>query len=485
MARKKISKPAALSKVPTGIRGFDEITRGGLPRGRATLLCGGPGCGKTLFAMEFLVRGAVEFNEPGVFMAFEESDRELIANVSSLGIDLDALVKKKKILLDYVYIEKSEIEETGEYDLEGLFIRLDHAITSIGAKRVVLDTIEALFSGFSDPNILRAELRRLFRWFKEKGVAVVITAERGDGTLTRHGIEEYVSDCVVLLDHRVTEEISTRRLRVLKYRGSTHGANEYPFLIDERGISVLPITSLGLDYGVSSERISTGVIEIDAMLGGKGFYKGSSVLVSGTAGTGKSSLASAFGNEACRSGKRCLYFAFEESRDQIVRNMRSIGMDLEKWLKKGLLHIHAARPSFHGIEKHLLDMHRTIDDFSPDVIIVDPITSFVSIGSKAEVKSMLTRMLDFMKKLGITSVFTSLSYAGHGLEHTEAAVSSLMDTWILIRDVEEVGERTMGIHVLKSRGMAHSKQIRELIITDQGLDIKDMYLDGMKLRGDR
>jgi circadian clock protein KaiC len=485
MQKRKKSKPAALSKAPTGIRGFDEVTRGGLPRDRATLLCGGAGCGKTLFAMEFLVRGAVEYNEPGVFMSFEESDRELLENVSSLGIDLDALVKKKKIVLDYVYIERSEIEETGEYDLEGLFIRLDHAVNSVGAKRVVLDTIEALFSGFSDPNILRAELRRLLRWFKEKGIAVVITAERGEGTLTRHGIEEYVSDCVVLLDHRVTEEVSTRRLRVLKYRGSTHGANEYPFLIDDQGISVLPITSLALDYAVSSERIPTGLSQLDAMLGGKGFYKGSSILVSGTAGTGKSSLAAAFGNETCRSGKRCLFFAFEESQNQIIRNMHSIGIDLEKWIRKKLLHIHAARPTFHGMEMHLVEMHRAIKDLAPDVVVVDPITNFVSIGSKAEVKSMLTRILDFMKGQGITVLFTNLSHAGNSLEQTEAAVSSLMDTWILVRDVEETGERTRGIYVLKSRGMSHSKQVRELVITDRGLDIKDVYLDGKKIKGDQ
>src|SRR5678816_1941750 len=361
-----------LEKVPTGIHGFDEITGGGLPQGRPTLVCGGPGCGKTLFAMEFLVKGALEFGEPGVFVSFEETSDELAKNVRSLGFDLDDLIARKKIAIDFVRIERGEIEETGDYDLEGLFVRLGHAIDSIGATRVVLDTIETLFSALSNEGILRAELRRLFRWLKKKGVTAIITGERGEGSLTRQGLEEYVSDCVILLDHRVIEQISTRRMRVVKYRGSTHGTNEYPFLIDENGIHVLPLTSLRLDHGASTERISSGIPQLDSMLGGEGYYRGSSILVSGTAGTGKTSLSAHFANTTCARGERCLYLAFEESPAQLVRNMKSIGVDLGPWLKKGLLRLEASRPTLLGIEAHLAVIHKIVNEFQPQQAFLEP-----------------------------------------------------------------------------------------------------------------
>jgi circadian clock protein KaiC len=386
----------SLPKTPSGIQGLDEITGGGLPRGRPTLVCGSAGSGKTLFAMEFLVRGATEFNEPGVFMPFEETEADLAANVRSLGFDLEDVVAQKKVLVDFVRIERAEIDETGDYDLEGLFVRLGHAIDTIGAKRVVLDTIEALFAGFSNEGILRAELRRLFRWLKDKGVTAVITGERGEGTLTRHGLEEYVSDCVILLDHRVTDQISTRRLRVVKYRGTTHGTNEYPFIISETGFSVLPITSLGLQHEVSDERISSGVAGLDGMLGGEGFYRGSTVLVSGTAGTGKSSLAGHFADAACRRGERCLYFSFEESPGQIVRNMRSIGFDLAQWVKKGCLRFHSVRATMHGVETHLVEFHKLISDFKPHVVVIDPIGSLVDAGTLRDATIMMTRVIDFL-----------------------------------------------------------------------------------------
>ena len=465
-----------LPKCQTGIRGLDEITDGGLPKGRPTLVCGSAGCGKTLLAMEFLVRGAVQYNEPGVFMSFEESSEELAQNVASLGFDLNDLAARKKMSLDHVRIERSEIEETGEYDLEGLFIRLNHSIDSIGAKRVVLDTIESLFGGLSNESILRAELRRLFSWLKEKGVTAVITGEKGEGTLTRHGLEEYVSDCVILLDNRVDGQISTRRLRVVKYRGSAHGTNEYPFLIDEKGISVLPITSLGLQHDVSSERISSGIPRLDTMLGEKGFYRGSSILVSGTAGTGKTSAAASFANAACKRGERCLYFAFEEAPNQIIRNMRSIGIDLEPWMEQGLLEIYSVRPTIYGLEMHLVKMAKLIDEFKPKVVIIDPITNLIAIGSETEVKSMLARLIDFLKAKQITALFTNLSQAGGALEQTEFGISSLMDTWLLLRDIEIGGERNRGLYILKSRGMVHSNQIREFLLTDKGIDLIDVYL---------
>ena len=465
-----------LPKAPTGIQGLDEITGGGLPKGRPTLICGGAGCGKTLFAMEFLVRGAMQFNEPGVFMAFEETAKDLTQNMASLGFDLKDMIARKKMVLDFVYIERSEIEETGEYDLEGLFIRLGQAIDSIGAKRVVLDTIESLFSGLPNPLIVRSELRRLFRWLKDKGVTAIITGERGEKTLTRQGMEEYVSDCVIVLDHRVSEQVPSRRLRVVKYRGSTHGTNEYPFLIDEDGILVLPVTSFGLQNIASTDRIPTGIARLDTMLGGAGYYRGSSVLVSGTAGTGKTSFAAHFAEAACRRGERVLYFAFEESPSQIMRNMRSIGIDLEPWVQKGLLRFQANRPSFAGLEMHLTMIHKAVNAFKPQVVIADPLSSFVIGGNEIEVKAMLMRLVDFLKMNQITGLFTNLTSGRGAVEITDVAISSLIDTWLLLRDIEIGGERNRGLYLLKSRGMAHSNQIREFLITSQGVELRDVYV---------
>ena len=467
---------AQLEKSPTGISGLDEITNGGLPKGRPTLVCGAAGCGKTLFAMEFLVRGATQYNEPGVFMSFEETAEELTKNVASLGFDLNRLAASKRLLIDHVHVERSEIEETGEYDLDGLFIRLEHAIDSIGAKRVVLDTVESLFAGLPNPLVLRSELRRLFRWLKDKGMTAIITGEKGDHTFTRHGLEEYVSDCVIFLDHRVTDQLSIRRMRIVKYRGSTHGTNEYPFLIEEKGISVLPITSIGLNHPVSTRRISTGIPRLDTMLGGKGYFRGSSVLLSGTAGTGKTSTAASFVDAACRRGERCISFAFEESSAQIIRNMRSIGIDLEPWVTKGLLRFHAERPSVYGLETHLLTMYKAITEFKPAVVVVDPITNLISAGNPLDVKSMLTRLIDILKMKQITTMFTTLTSAGGPLEQSEVGISSLADAWLLLRDIEIGGERNRGMYILKSRGMAHSNQIREFQLTDKGIDLMDVYV---------
>jgi circadian clock protein KaiC len=473
----KSTSPAAhLPKCPTGIQGLDEITGGGLPRGRPTLVCGGAGCGKTLLAVEFLVRGAVQFGEPGVFIAFEETEAELKANVASLGFDLAGLVRRKKIVIDYVHIERSEVEESGEYDLEGLFVRLNHAIDSIGARRVVLDTLEALFASLPNEAILRAELRRLFRWLKDKGVTAIITAERGRDQLTRHGLEEYVSDCVILLDHRVYDQIATRNLRVVKYRGALHGTNEFPFLIGDEGISVLPITSLGLNHKVSSERISTGIPRLDAMLGGRGFFRGSSILLTGTPGTGKTSVAACFAQAAARHGDRVLFFSFEESPNQIIRNMHSIGLRLEPLVKRNLLRFHSARPSLYGLEMHLATMFKEIAAFQPAVVIVDPITSLLAAGTDYETTGMVTRLIDYLKAGQVTSLFTSLTHGGHALQQSEIAMSSLMDSWLLLQDVEGNGERNRVLYVLKARGMSHSNQIREFLISDHGIDVVDAYI---------
>ena len=477
--KKKASQPSSktLPKAATGIQGLDEITGGGLPRGRPTLVSGGAGSGKTLFGLEFLVRGATQYSEPGVFMSFEETIPDLTKNVASLGFDLDRLVADKKLFLDHVHISRSEIAETGEYDLDGLFIRIADAVQKVGARRIVLDTIEALFGELPNPGILRAEIRRLFDWLKQKGLTTVITAERDrPEKLTRHGIEEFVSDCVILLDHRIREEISTRRLRIIKYRGSTHGTNEYPFLIDEQGISVLPISSMDLDQPAPAVRISTGIARLDGMLGGKGFYQGSSILLSGTSGTGKTSIATHFVDAACHRGERCLFFAFEESPEQVVRNMRSIGIDLEPWIRKGLLQFQAARPSYGGIEQVLLATHKCIASFQPSVVVVDPVTNLLMASSLNEVRSMLTRLVDFLKTQRITAIFTSLTEAGGALEASEANVSSLMDTWLLLKSIEVGGERNRALYVLKSRGMEHSNQIREFLLTNDGLRLLDVYL---------
>jgi circadian clock protein KaiC len=466
-----------LSKAPTGIQGLDEIIFGGLPRGRTTLICGSAGCGKTILSLEFLIRGALRYNEPGVFIAFEETAEELAKNVASLGYDLNDLIKRQKLIVDYIHLDRSEIEETGEYDLEGLFLRLGHAIDSIGAKRVAIDTIEAIFAAFTNTFILRNELRRLFRWLKEKGVTAIITGERGTGALTRHGLEEYISDCVILLDHHVINQISTRRLRIIKYRGSSHGTNEYPFLIDEDGISVLPITSLGLNHEVSNGRISSGIPRLDAMLGGKGYYRGSSILVSGTAGTGKSSLAAHFVDAACRRRERSLYIASEESPKQFMRNMRSIGINLNPWVEKRLLQFHALRSTFYSLEMHLAVWHKIINEFKPQVVVMDAITTFISEGDPNEVKALLTRLIDLLKMRQITGMFTSLtSREHHNLEQSEVGISSIMDTWLFLRDIETNGERNRGLYVLKSRGMAHSNQIREFLLTDEGIELVDVYV---------
>ncbi len=472
----KSAVPATqLPKCATGIQGLDEITGGGLPRGRPTLVCGGAGCGKTLLAAEFLVRGATHFGEPGVFMAFEETEAELTVNVASLGFDLAGLVRRKKIVVDFVHIERSEIQETGEYDLEGLFVRLNYAIDSIGAKRVVLDTLEALFAGLPNEAILRAELRRLFRWLKVKGVTAVITAERGREQLTRHGLEEYVSDCVILLDHRVNDQIATRHLRVVKYRGALHGTNEFPFLIGDDGLSVLPITSVGLNHKVSNERISTGIPGLDAMLSGRGFFRGSSILLTGTPGTGKTSVAASFAQAAAARGDRVLFFSFEESPNQITRNMHSIGLCLEPLVQRGVLRFHAARPSLCGLEMHLATMFKEIAVFQPAVVIVDPITSLLTAGTDYETKGMVTRLIDFLKGSQITTLFTSLTHGGHALQQSEIAMSSLMDAWLLLQDFEGNGERNRVLYVLKARGMAHSNQVREFLISSQGIDLVHAY----------
>ena len=474
-----------LPKAPTGIRGLDELTGGGLPQGRPTLLCGSAGCGKTLLAMEFLVHGAMDSGEPGVFMAFEETTGELARNFTSLGYDLKALVAQKKLRLEFVRVDRSELETTGEYNLEGLFIRLGQAIDSIGAKRVVLDTIEALFSGFSNTAILRAELQRLFRWLKDKGVTAIITGERGETSLTRYGLEEYVADCVILLDHRVEGQMATRRLRIIKYRGAPHGTSEYPFLIDEGGISLLPITSMGLTHRAGPDRVSSGVPRLDAMMKGLGYYRGSTVLVSGTAGTGKTSLAAHFAHAAAARNERCLWLAFEESASQIGRNMRSIGIDLEPAARRGILRFHAVRPTLCGLEMHLVTLHKLASQFSPRIVIIDPVTNFASLGSEAEVRAMLTRLIDFFKMQEVTALFTSLTAGGTPLEATDLGVSSLMDTWLLLRDVQNGAERNRFLHIVKSRGMAHSNQMREFLLTDHGVELRDVYVgpSGLLLAG--
>jgi circadian clock protein KaiC len=478
-SKSKSAEPGELAKVPSGIKGFDVITGGGLPQGRPALVSGGPGCGKTLFAMEFIIRGITDYNEPGVFVAFEEKIDDLKKNFTSLGFDLEDLIEQKKLVLDHIFIDRTEIEETGEYDLEGLFIRLGAMIDEVGAKRIAIDTLEAIFSGFCNEAILRSELRRLFLWLKDKGITAVVTGERGDRTITKYGLEEYVADCVITLDHRVTNQIATRRLRIIKYRGSIHGTDEYPFLISNDGISVLPITSMSLSHIATKERIGSGIPGLDTMLGGKGYYRGSSILVSGQAGTGKTSLAATFADAACRRGEKCLFIAFEESESQLNRNMRSIGIDLEKWVKKGLLKFHAVRPTAYSLEMHLSMMIKLIEDFEPQVIAVDPISNLYPIGDDIQVRSMLMRLIDQAKSYQITALFTNLSADettnAYALEATQIHVSSLMDTWLILKNIEGNGERNRAFSIAKARGLSHSNQLREFILNEQGIRLLDLY----------
>ena len=439
------------------------------------MVCGPAGSGKTVFGIEFVLHGA-EMGEPGVYVSFEETKERIYRNINSLGHDPEKLVRNKQLYIDYIDARPQGDAEVGEFELTGLFLRLERALDSVKGKRVVIDGAEALFSAFQNKFIVRRELGRLFRWLDEKGVTCVLTAEQGEGTLTRHGMEEYLADCVIYLDHRITDQLSTRRLRVIKYRGAPHSTDEFPFLIDDDGICVLPLTSLGLNHLASAERLPTGIKSLDEMFGGKGFFRGSSILVSGTAGTGKSSIAATFVASACARGERALYFAFEESKDQICRNMRSIGLDLEKWVRKGMLCFETFRPTVYGLESHLANIEKITLRHKPRIVVIDPITNFTSLGSTSEVKNMLMRLIDYLKTFQITALFTSLTEGGAPVEQSSVGVSSLIDTWLLVRDIEMSGERNRGLYVLKSRGMSHSNQIREFVITDKGLDLVPVYV---------
>jgi circadian clock protein KaiC len=477
LPNRKSNPSHVLAKTRSGIEGLDAITLGGLPAGRPTLVCGGPGCGKTLMAMEFLVRGAGQFDEPGVFVAFEERPMDLARNIASLGYDLDELKRSRKVAVEYLKVDRANtVEVTGKFDLEALFIRLQHAIESVGAKRVAIDTLETLFGGFTDESLLRGEIVRLFEWLKERGLTAMITAEKGEGSLTRKGLEEYVSDCVIMLDHRTSNQISTRRLRVLKYRGSVHGTNEYPFLIDDSGISVLPISSASLDHAAFEERVSTGIPRLDNMFEGKGYYRGSTILVSGTAGSGKTSIANFFAAAACQRGERALYLAFEESPAQIQRNMRSLGLDLQPYIESGSFRYHASRPTVHGLELHLMNIHNLVESFKPQVVVIDPMSSLTAMGDVAEVNSMLVRLIDYLKSRGITAMFVSLMASVGSFETTELGISSLIDTWLQVKDMECNGERNRLMYVLKARGIAHSNQIREFLLTSHGIELTDVYI---------
>jgi len=462
---------AGFPKTRTGIEGLDEITAGGLPTGRPTLVYGIAGSGKTVLAMEFLVRGILQYNEPGVYMAFEEGVDDLTANFRSMGFDLGALIERKLLVVDHATLDRSEIRETGEFSLDGLFARIDQATQSVGARRIVLDSIEALFSGLSNTELLRAELNRLFRWLKKRNLTALVTGERGNDRLTRHGLEEFVSDCVIMLDHRVSDQVSTRRVRIVKYRGSTHGHNEYPFLLTPKGVSIITVSGFALEYEAMEKRISSGIIGLDTMLGGKGYFRGSTILISGTAGTGKTSFATSFAGAACRRGERCLYFAFEESESQLCRNMRSIGIDLERWINKGRLQIRAVRPSRHGLETHLLRMDELAAKFKPSVVVVDPVTPFGPIGTFIDIQVMLTRLIDFLRSSGITVLFTALTPSDIPFEESAAGVSSIIDTWIVQGERKVGEERVRNLHIVKSRGMAHSLRLTNFNLTDRGVEV--------------
>jgi circadian clock protein KaiC len=463
-----------LPKSPTGIDGFDEITGGGLPTGRPSLVCGPPGTGKSIFAMQFLVNGVTRYGEPGVFLTFEESREELVANVRSFGFGVDRLEREGRLLVDALPLEPQTVE-TGEFDLEALIVRLAWAVDQVGAKRVAVDNVEALFTAFSRPALVRAEVRRLFRWLKDHELTAVITGERGEDMVTRHGMQEYLSDCVVVLDHRIVQDVATRRMRVLKYRGAMHGRNEYPFLIGADGLEVLPITSIGLRQPVSSDRISTGVVGLDEMLGGEGVFRGSGVLISGTSGTGKTTIASCFADAACRRGEVVLYFSFEESQAEIERNLASVGLDMAHWVERGLLHFHCERPTTRGLEDHLALMQQLTRELAPTLVVIDPVSSLARGASPFDVSSMLLRQIYYLKATGITAVMTVLNEET-GLQQPIQSISSLVDTWLHVDIMESFEERNRGLYVRKARGMAHSNQIREFLLSDQGVSLVPVFV---------
>jgi circadian clock protein KaiC len=462
------SDPVMLPKAPTGIAGFDEVTLGGLPVGRPSLICGAAGCGKTLFAVTFLVNGATLYDEPGVFMSFEERGADLAANVRSLGYDLDSLVAAGRLVIDHVELGRGEIQENGDYDLDGLFARLDFAVRSVGAKRVALDTIETLFGGLSNPHVLRSELYRLFGWLRDHGLTAVITGERGaSDTLTRQGLEEYVSDFVAVFDNRIQNQRTTRRMFIVKYRGSQHGADEYPFLIDHAGIKLLPASATLLHRPASDEIIPSGIPDLDAMFDHRGWYRGSSILVSGVAGSGKTTFGFIFVDAACARGERCMFFGLEEGTEENCRNARSVGVDLRRWVDNGLLRLEASRPCHYGLETHLMRIHRDLDSFQPSVVVIDPISAFR--GPETDVHMALLRMVNLLKSRGITALFTSLQAAGPMVSSADHDLSALMDTWIRLLDVKADGARSNELYIIKSRGMGHSKQVREYRVTGRGV----------------
>ena len=464
----------SITKLPkslTGIQGLDDITYGGIPQNRPTLLVGSIGTGKTIFAMEYIINGITMFNEPGVFMTFEEQTDELQINVTSMGYNLSKLIADNKIYLEHLHIDHREIQATGKYDIEGLFIRIEMAIEKVKAKRIVLDALDTLFIGL-DSQILRSEIKRLFFWLKEKKVTAIITSEVGDIFLTRLGFEEVVADCVIELNNRLNNQISTRRLRIVKYRGSYHSTNEYPFMIDHKGITIFPIISEAPQIIVSNERISSGIKQIDEMLDGRGFYVGSSILVSGSAGTGKSSIAASFIKDVCEKKGTALYCAFEEAPNQIKRNMASIGIFLEPYEKSGNLHFYYSRPTLQTLELHFIAIKKLIKQINPSVVILDPITNLMIENINSDIRTMLTRFVDYLKMEQITVLLTAtLTVSSLELIQSNEGISSMVDTCIMIQEKNIIDSRRRTLYIMKSRGICNSKKEVEFIITSEGISI--------------
>ncbi|WP_240236172.1 circadian clock protein KaiC [Nocardioides sp. CFH 31398] len=463
-----------LEKAATGIEGFDDITFGGLPRARATIVTGAAGSGKSMFGVEFLAQGARAYGEPGVLLSFEETADELVANAASIGVDLRAMADEGTLVVDSAAGDLDDLVQSGAFDLEGLLLRLAAAIDAVGARRVVLDTVETLFSTLPDETTVRREFARLLRWLKERDLTVVVTAERGQqGRLTRHGIEEYVSDCVVVLDHRVEDEVATRRMRVAKYRGSPHGTNEFPFLISGRGLVVMPLHHDELTE-VSEERVSLGIPELDTMVGG-GVFRGSTIMISGSAGTGKTSIAACAADAACRRGEKALFLSFEEPSGQVVRNMRSIGLDLQHWIDKGLLVVQHMRPAITGLEAHLASLHMILDEHPAEVVVLDAVASLSRGVASYASASAVARDIAMLRLRGATTVLTALA-GTHDDPHTDVSASSLVDAWLLVRNVENDGERNRLLMTIKNRGSFHSNQVREFLLTDDGPRLVDVFV---------
>ena len=461
--------------VSTGVKGLDDVLGGGIPQGHAMLLVGKPGTGKSILSMEYLLHGIELHKENGVYISFEESEKQIISNAASFGWKFEEMVKKNKLAISYIDMQPEQMRTVGDYDLSALILRVKGAIKKVNARRVVIDGINNLLSTFDDERIIRSDLLRLIREIKEVNATIFITGERGHDSWSKMGFEEYLADGLMHLDNRTDGNYQTREIQVVKCRGINHYTGKSPFIINSEGMSIRPLITADFDYKVLKSRVSTGIADIDNMLGGKGLYRGSTVYITGPSGAGKTSISSSFANGACSRGERALFLAFEESSDQIIRNMKSIGLSLDKWVNEKLLYFYTARATTNSLEGHLDNIMTMVREVEPTCVVLDPISAFRPIANENETKLMLIRLNDYLRARKITTVFTALSSDGEYSEHADVQLSSIADTWIVVRIMDYKGERNNVMQLMKSRGMSHSRQMKEMYFTGNGLKLQNVY----------